>query len=88
MGQDNELGMTNLHFLSHSGLARQILLMKSKYPDLELKPNGVDAPVDKHGRTPFDHIPCAINTFKRIKKVSNYYRRILVQKKPKGKIMY
>ena len=62
--------------------------MKTIYPDLELRSNGVSPPVDKHGKTPLDYIPNVVEAFKRIKKWSHYYRRILVQKKPKGKLMY
>ena len=60
--------------------------MKTRYPDLKLRSNGVKIPADKHGRTSLDYIPNVVDSFKRIKKGSNYYRRILVKKKPKGKV--
>ena len=41
-------------------------------------------PVDKQGKTPLDYVPNIIEAFNRIKKGSNYYRRILVQKKAYG----
>ena len=44
--------------------------------------------VDRHGRTPLNYIPNVVDVFKRIKRGSEYYRRILVQKKPKGKVAY
>ena len=62
--------------------------MKSKYPDLELRSNGVNIPVEKLGRSPLDYIHCVVGAFKSIKKLSNYYWTILVQKKPKRKIAY
>ena len=40
------------------------------------------------GKTPLDYIPNVVEAFKRIKNLSNYYRKILVQKKPKGKLTY
>ena len=66
----------------------QIQLIKSRLQDLELRSNGVNTPVDKQGRTPLDYISNVVDAFKRIKKGSNYYRSILVQKKPKGKVPY
>ena len=51
--------------------------MKTIYCDLELNSKGIDTPVDKK-KTPLDYIPNVIVAFKRIKKGSNYYRRILV----------
>ena len=50
--------------------------MKSRYPDLKLRSNGVNTPVDKQGRTPLDYISNAVDAFKRIKKGYNYYCRI------------
>ena len=58
--------------------------MKTTYPDLELGYNRVNTPVDKQVKTPIDYIPNVVDAFKRI----NYYRKILVQKKPKRKLMY
>ena len=84
----DELWLSKLHYLSHSRLVREIQLMKTRYPDLELKSNGVNTPVDKQKRTPFDYIPPVVDAFKRIKKGSNYYQRIFVKKKPKGKLAY
>ena len=43
----DELGLTKLNYLSNSRLARQIQLMKSRYPDLEKRFNAVNTPVDK-----------------------------------------
>ena len=69
---NGELGFTKLIYLSHSRMERQILLMKSRYPDLELRSNAVNTPVDKQGRTPLDYNSNVIDAFKRIKKGSNY----------------
>ena len=44
--------------------------------------------VDTHGRIPLNYIPNVVDAFKRIKRGSNYYRRILAQKKPKRKVAY
>ena len=65
--------LMKLHYLSHSRLVREIQLMKTRYPDLELRSNGVNTPVDKQGRTPLNKIPNVIDTFKKHKKGSNYY---------------
>ena len=43
----DELGLSKLHYLSHSRLERVIQHMKTICPDLELRPNGVNTPVDK-----------------------------------------
>ena len=43
----DELGLSKLHYLSHSRLERLIQHMKTICPDLELRPNGVNNPVDK-----------------------------------------
>ena len=51
-----------------------------------LRFNGVNTPGNKQGRT--DYISNVVNAFKRIKKGSNYYLRILVWKKPKGNVAY
>ena len=75
-----------MHYLSQSRLAKEILLMKTRYPDLELGSNGVNIPVNKQGRTPLVYITNVVDAFKRIKKGSNYHWRILVQKKPKERL--
>ena len=62
--------------------------MEKVYPELKLKSKGVVTPVDKQGKTPLDYVPNIIEAFNRIKKGSNYYRRILVQKKPMGQITF
>ena len=62
--------------------------MKTMYPELEVSSKGVSTPVDKQGKTPLDYIPNVVEALKRIKKGSNYYWRILVKKKPKGKLTY
>ena len=59
--------------------------MEKVYPELKLKSTGVSTLVDKLGKTPLDYVPNVIDAFKRVKKWSSYYRRILVQKKPMGK---
>ena len=59
--------------------------MRNLYPELKLKSKGVVTPVDKQGKTPLNYVPNIIESFIRIKKGSNHYRRILVQKKPMGK---
>ena len=76
----DELGMTKLHYLSYARLVRVISNMERVYPNLTLKSTGVSTPVDKHGKTPLDYVPNIVEAFKRIKKGSSYYRRILVQK--------
>ena len=81
----DELGMTKLHYLSYARLVRVVSNMERVYPNLILKSTGVSTPVDKHGKTPLDYVPNIVEAFKRIKKGSSYYRRILVQKKPMGK---
>ena len=58
------------------------------YPDLELRSNGVSTPFEKQKKTLLNYIPNVVEAFKGIRKVSNYYRRILVQNKPKGKPTY
>ena len=77
--------MTKLHYLSYARLVRVTSNMEKVYPNLTLKSTGVSTPVDKHGKTPLDYVPNIVEAFKRIKKGSSYYRRILVQKKPMGK---
>ena len=82
----DELGLVNLHFLSHSRLARQVLHFETRNPGLE--PKEVATHVDKHRRILLYYIPCVILTFKRIKKGSSYYRRIITQKNPFGRPTY
>ena len=53
---------------------------KFKRPNL----TGVTLPSDRDDLTPLDYIPCACKAFKRIKKGSGYYRRILVIQKPQS----
>ena len=55
---------------------------------IELKSQGVKIPIDKHGRTPLDLIPCIAEAFKKIKKGSGNYRRILLSQKLKGCTTY
>ena len=62
--------------------------LKNMHPDLKLSPNRVKTSVDKQGKSPLDYIPNVVEAFQRIKKGSNYYGRILVQQKPKGKTTY
>ena len=62
--------------------------MEKVYPGLKLNSKGVVTPVDKLGKTPLDYITNVADAFKRIKKGSNYYRRILVQKRPMGKMSF
>ena len=62
--------------------------MKIIYPDLELRSNGLSTQVDKQVKTPLNYIPNVVEASKRIKKGSNFYRRILVEKKPKGKLIF
>ena len=62
--------------------------MKTIYPELELRTNGVSTPVTEQRKTPLDYIPNVVDAFQRIKKGFKYYKRILVQKKPKGKLTY
>ena len=62
--------------------------MKTIYPELELRSNGVSTPVNEQAKAPLDYIPILVDAFQRIKKGSNYYRRILVQKKQKVKLTY
>ena len=50
--------------------------MEKVYPELKLKSKEVVTPIDKQGKTPLDYITNVIEAFKRIKKGSNYYRRI------------
>ena len=50
-----------------------VINMKTLYPDLELRSNGVNTPVDIHGKSPLDYIPNVVDAFKRIKKGSNYF---------------
>ena len=69
----DELGLTKLHYLSHSRLKRVIQHTKTIYPDLELRSNGESTPVDKQGKTPLDYIVNIVEVFKRIKKGFNYY---------------
>ena len=47
----DELGLSRLHYLSHSRLERVIQHMKTLYPDLELRSNGLNTPVDKQAIT-------------------------------------
>ena len=84
----DELGLLKLHYLSYACLVRVVSNMEKVYPELKLKSKGVVTPVDKQGKTPLDYVPNIIEAFNRIKKGSNYYRRILVQKKPMGKITF
>ena len=84
----DELGLLKLHFLSYARLVRVLSNMEKVYPGLKLKSKGVVTPVDKLGKTPLDYISNVIEAFKRIKKGSSYYRRILVQKKPMGKMTF
>ena len=84
----DELGLTRLHFLSHARLVRVLGHMEKVYPGLKLKSKGVSIPVDKLGKTPLDYISNVAEAFSRIKKGSSYYRRILVQKKPMGKMTF
>ena len=84
----DDLKLTSLHYLSHFRLERVILRLKTIYPDLKLSSNGVKTRVDKQGKSPLNNIPNVVEAFKRIKKGSNYYRRILVQQKPYGKTTY
>ena len=72
----NELGLVNLNYLSYHRLIKSLLQFKARNQGKELNLQGVRIPVDKHGRTPFDYIPCVVEAFKRIKKASLYYRRI------------
>ena len=44
--------------------------------------------IDKLGKTPLDYITNVVDAFKRIKKGSNYYRKIMVQKRPMGKMSF
>merc|ERR1712079_681868 len=62
--------------------------MEKVYTGLKLKSKGVSTPVDKLGKTPLDCISNVNEAFIRIKKGSSYYRRILVQKKPMGKMTF
>ena len=62
----DELGLVNVHFLSHSRLVRQILHFITR--NLGLETNGVVTPADKHGRTSLDYVPFIIKAFKQIKK--------------------
>ena len=62
--------------------------MEKVYPELKLNSKGVVTPIDKSGKTPLDYIDNVADAFKRIKKGSSYYRRILVQKKPMGKMSF
>ena len=71
----------NLNFL-----IKKLLQFKARNPGLELNSNLVRTPIDKHGRTPIDYIPCVVEAFKGIKKRSSYNRRILLKYKPPGKI--
>ena len=57
---------------SQSRLARQILHFITSNPGLET--NGT---IDNHVRTLLDYVPCIVEAFKRIKKGSSYYRRIV-----------
>ena len=84
----DELGLLKLHFLSYARLVRVLSNMEKVYPGLKLKSKGVVTPVDKLGKTPLDYITNVADAFKRIKKGSNYYRRILVQKRPMGKMSF
>ena len=54
----DDLELTSLHYLSHSRLERVIQRMKTIYPDLELRSNRVNTPVDKQRKTPLDYIQC------------------------------
>ena len=58
-------------------------MVMMSYPGQE--PNEVVTPVDKHGRTRLNYIPCVVGAFKKIKKGSRYYRRIIAQKKSMGR---
>ena len=84
----DELGLLKLHFLSYARLVRVLINMERVYPGLKLNSKGVVTPVDKLGKTPLDYITNVADAFKRIKKGSNYYRRILVQKRPMGKMSF
>ena len=50
----DKLGLLKLKYLSHLRLARQIQLMKTRCPDLEIRSNEVNTPVDIQGRSPID----------------------------------
>ena len=69
-------------------MVRVLSHMEKVYPGLKLKSKGVSTPVDKLGKTPLDYISNVNEAFSRIKKGSSYYRRILVQKKPMGKMTF
>ena len=81
----DELELLKLHYLSYARLVRVLSNMEKVYTGLKLKSKGVVSPVEKLGKTPLDYVSNVIQAFKRIKKGSSYYRRILVQKKPMGK---
>ena len=81
----DELGLLKLHFLSYARLVRVLSNMEKVYPGLKLNSKGVVTPADKLGKTPLDYINNVVDAFKRIKKGSSYYRRILVHKNTYGK---
>ena len=84
----DEVGLLRLHFLSYAQLGRVLSNMEKVYPGLKLKSIGVVTPVNKLGKTPLEYISNVAEAFKRIKKGSNYYRRILMQKRPMGKMIF
>ena len=55
---------------------------------MSLTSTGVTLPYGKMGKTPLDYISCVRESFKRMKKGSSYYRRILSIQKPRGTITY
>ena len=55
---------------------------------MKLKSQGVKIFTDKHGRTPLDLIPCIAEAFKKIKKGSGNYKRILLSQNLKGCTTY
>ena len=49
---------------------------------------GVTLPSNKTGDISLDYVSCVSEAFKRINKVSSYYRRTIIYQRPKGTATY
>ena len=72
----------------HYGLKAAVTKFSHRSPELSLTLKGVSLPSDKTGKTPLDFASCGSESFKRIQKGSNFYRRILLIHKPRGTTNY
>ena len=63
--------------VAYPRLKQPLETFKERNSGLVLKSTGVQFPSDVAGKTPLDNVSCISETFKRIKKGSGFYRRML-----------